>query len=320
MAHTKTLPSHITALAKEIHFIATEVIQHNNHAAVIKGTMPPYNFPLILKVAGGLESDFLRLSNHIGWTKSLQEAVPTDAPFLIAPILRDGVTAESWRWFVSPFIEGAAFAKLTSDGMTQVNVQQPATLLPSIVSLLTFIEKVPAKSALGVDARLGRITLKNRYELLENAISWARNDTPHLADLLHIIKANSNYLQTQNAHGDFTELNLIVNEAGQSVLIDAEISSAYHYKYYDAVEFYNRLFTRADEPELATSFLQEYIKTVPKSIRQKFLSNFLCLSALRCLGNTIEIASLPESTGKQKRLQLNDTYAVSIATCSIILQ
>jgi len=159
---------------------------------------------------------------------------------------------------------------------------------------------------------------RDRLELLETAITWARNDTPYLAELLQLIQANYAYLGTTNAHGDFTDVNLVINPKGEPVLIDAEISSAHHYKYYDVAEFYNRLFTRSCVPDLAQTFLTEYVDSLPSRVREKFLNNFLCLSALRCIGNFMEIATLPENSGKQKRLGYAKRYAEAIVTYRVI--
>jgi len=126
------------------------------------------------------------------------------------------------------------------------------------------------------------------------------------------------FLGQGNAHGDFTEVNLIINAKREPVLIDAEISDSSGYKYYDAAEFYNRLYTRAMRPDLATVFLHEYIATLAHQSVQRFLSNFLCLSALRSIGNWMEITSSGDIPHKQKRLAAATQYAEAIVTYQII--
>ena len=150
--------------------------------------------------------------------------------------------------------------------------------------------------------------------MLQTAISWARSTTPYLSELLQLLNANSSYLRFNNSHGDFTEINLIVNPRNEPVLIDAEISDSCNYKYYDAAEFYNRLYTRACSPNLADTFLKLYMAGLSKQTLARFKNNFLCLSALRCIGNFMEIDGLPEGKSKNARIEYATRYAKAIVT------
>lgn len=272
---------------------------------------------LLLKIGKGKDS--LQQRNHVLWTKSVEHTVPKEAPFHIAPILEDGTINGIWYWFTTPFIDGTPFAEKGEDDVSKITSEHPEEVLSNIILLMRHIENVDALGANDIDARYGALAKKrDRLELLDTAIKWARNDTPYLAELLQLIQANYTYLGTTNAHGDFTDVNLIIDPKGEPVLIDAEISSTHHYKYYDVAEFYNRLFTRSCAPDLAQTFLAKYAASLPVRSRQKFLNNFLCLSALRCIGNFMEIATFPESSGKKKRLEYAKRYAESIVTYEII--
>jgi hypothetical protein len=274
---------------------------------------------LMLKIEKGTPQTSLKQRNHILWTKSVARTVPHNAPFHIALVIEDGYIADTWYWFTMPLIEGEPVAVMNDDYVSRITISRPKEIMPHIVALMKHIEKTPALSVAGVDGRYGSISKRrDKLELLETAIGWSRNDTPYLAELLQLIQVNYKYLGTSNAHGDFTDINIIINRKREPVLLDAEINSPYHYKYYDAVEFYNRLYTRSCSPELAMSFLDTYIASLPKRSVQKFLNNFLCLSALRCIGNFMEIAALPEGTGKQKRLEYARRYATAIVTYEIL--
>ena len=115
--------------------------------------------------------------------------------------------------------------------------------------------------------------------LLENLIRWARTDTPFLSELLQIVDANYTNLRPTAAHGDFTELNLIIDRQQRPILIDAELGAGQNYRFYDVAEFYNRLYTRLCRPDLAAQFLKTYLDTLQPSRRRPFLNNFLCISA-----------------------------------------
>jgi hypothetical protein len=273
--------------------------------------------PCMLKIEGRNPGNSLHQRNHVLWTNSMQNAVPQDAPFSILPVLEDGYMGDTWHWFIMPYVKGHPFATIDHDGLSHLNVTSPELILSHIISLMQLIERTPAKTVNGIDARLN-FQAKNKLTILETAIKWARNDTPYLAELLQIIDTNYKHLATRNSHGDFSEINLIITPDNEPVLLDAEISDAYNYAYYDAAEFYNRIFTRLCNPELAYTFLQMYTKKIPGRSRQRFYSNFLCISALRCIGNFMEISTLKEGPGKQKRSEYAQRYAYEIITYKII--
>jgi hypothetical protein len=310
------LPAPIRALFTKKQFETQESID-NKRFLLVKGTMPTYDFPVLFKaVSPNSASDTILQRNLVMWTRSMQDTLPANAPFHIAPILEDGYVDDGCHWFITPFIEGIPFANPGNEH--KINVDRPAELMPSIVALMRHVEKTSAQTVAGIDARYGSVNKKDKLHLLENAIAWARNDTPNLAELLQIINSNYRYLGSGNAHGDFTEVNLIINTKREPVLIDAEISDSYGYKYYDAVEFYNRLYTRAMHPELAKVFLHEYISALPRQSVQRFLSNFLCLSALRSIGNWMEINGSDNLSNKHQRELAARQYAEAIVTYRII--
>ena len=322
MMHTMStqskLPKPVQGFLTEKHFTLQATLKNSRYFLMRVATSQA-DIQLMLKIEKSNPRTSLQQRNHILWTKSVAHTVPQNAPFHIVPILEDGYLEGVGYWFTMPFIEGQSFAAMNDDRLSAVTISHPEEVMPRIVSLIKYIEKTPALSVDGIDARYGKIpNRRDKLTLLETAISWARNDTPYLAELLQLIQANYAYLGSANAHGDFTESNLIINQKREPVLIDAEISSAFHYKYYDVAEFYNRLFTRACAPELAATFLREYVHTLPQRSVQKFLTNFLCLSALRCIGNFMEIAALPEGIGKQKRLEYANRYATTIVTYDIL--
>jgi hypothetical protein len=311
------LPQPIRSFLNDKDFTIKSTIG-NRRYYLLRVSAPGLKSDLLLKINRGDPESSLRQRNHVLWTKSVEPTVPEGSPFHIAPVLDNGDIDGVWYWFTTPFIAGSPFAEMGEDGLSKIIHERPKEVLPKVVLLMRHVEKVDALSADEVDARHGKISKRrDKLELLETAIKWARNDTPYLAELLQLLQANYSYLGITNAHGDFTDVNLIIDRRNEPVLIDAEISSSHHYRYYDAAEFYNRLFTRSCSPELAIAFLNDYVKSLPRQSVQKFLNNFLCLSALRCIGNFIEIDSLSDGNGKQKRLAFAKRYAEAIVTYKV---
>lgn len=310
-----TFPKTIQNFLTSIHFDPHATLS-TAPTWVIRGKYPKFNQEVVIKIAT-TPRDSMRLRNHLLWAITLSKTVPKNSHFDIAAVLEDGDVG-SLVWCIMPYVKGEPFARVNGD-VTEITVTSIETTLPNIVSLLRFIEQGNGLSVAGIDGRLGGITKKDKLSLLQTAIEWARPDTPHLTELLQIMNANYRYLGTTNSHGDFTETNIVITHKNVPVLIDADISNAFNYKYYDVAEFYNRLYTRACSPELARTFLAAYVASLPKQTVRKFLNNFLCLSALRCIGNFMEIASLKDGEGKQKRLKYARSYAKEIVSRKILL-
>lgn len=317
MTTKQPLPLPVQQLIKAKRFIPTKVNDNKRHFLLI-GKMPAYNYLVVIKM--GRSRTTLRQRNHVLWTKYMHKAIPSDAKFHIAEVLESGYTETGWHWLIMPYIQGEQFARLDSQHVSTVAIADPEKVLPRIVELMRFIEKTPAHSVAGLDARWGGIARSDKLKLLESAIDNARDSIPHVVELLQIISKNFTYLRTSNSHGDFSDINLIINEKSEPVLIDAEIGNAFNYKYYDCIEFYNRLYTRACNPELAKAFLKAYVAKVPKANRQKFFSNLLCLSAVRCIENfSGELASMHEDGAViHKRLVYAKRYAETIVSYDVI--
>lgn len=319
MATDNEIPKPIRAFLEKKAFRVKRQLP-NKRFIVLKGNLANNNTqPLMLKIERGNPRHSINQRNLVLWTKAVQDTFPPDAQFGVAPILEDGFIDEKWHWFLMPFIAGEPFATVDEE-LTHISVKDPAELLTRIVALMHHIEKTTASNVASFDARAGFPHKLNKVQMLDTAIGWSRSDTPYLAELLQIINANYQHIGTTNSHGDFTETNLIITPDRRPILIDAEISNTQNYKYFDAAEFYNRLFTRADNPALAEAFLRAYTESLPKSTRKSFANNFLCLSALRCIGDFMEIGAFTDSPRKQRRIQATRHYAESIVSYDIVRQ
>lgn len=311
------IPPSINDLLTKKKFDVERVIP-NNRFFVAKGSMPDYDYPVLFKsnrVGNG--RNLILQRNHILWTKTVTPQIPHGAPFDIVPILEDGSSDEVPSWFISPFVEGTELGTV-KDHISKVQLSNPEDVVLRIAELAHFIGGLTSQSIMGVDGRLGSPVQKPSDEVIRRSIVWARNDTPHVAELLQIVEANAKYLNTANAHGDFSETNIIITNDNKPVLYDGELANANDFQHYDAADFYRRLVTRAGEPELARKFLRVYLDRIPNEERRLFFSNFLALSAMGCLGNYTEIETIQETKGRQTRIERAKFYAELIVSAEIL--
>lgn len=250
--------------------------------------------PLLLKVAKDRTTS-LRLRNENLWSRQTAPKIPPDAPFIIPRPVGCGFIDRQYFWLLSEFIEGKPFAKMKGV-VTEIQVKKPKAYLDKVAEMVFFLQKLEAKGLKGIDERFGKSPKTSKLSILRAAISFGRNTTPYLAELLQIIDKNYKNLGWSTNHCDVTPINLLV-QGDKIVLMDAELGDTAGFRFYDVAEFYNRLYTRCRRPDLAKVFLKAFIKRLRKNQVRKFLNNFVCLCALRCVGNFMEI----ESISKEKR-------------------
>lgn len=316
MNQSTELPDDVQNFLRKKQF-TVENITPQKKFIFIKGTSPAHPQQLLLKISTGSAHLSLTQRNLVAWTASIQQNIPKDVPFGIAPILDSGVISESKHWVLMPFVEGTPFATI-QDSLSRTTLDDPAKYLDNIVDLIKYVEKTSARGLEGIDWRQGRGSRKDKLALLENLISWARPQTPYLSELLQLVNANCPNLRTTPAHGDFTETNLVIDGNDRPVLIDAELGSGQQYKFYDVTEFYNRLYTRLCRPDLARQLLRVYVKDMRPAQKKRFLNNFLCLSALRCVGNFYEIEETISGPEKATRTSYAHQFAEDIVTYRVV--
>jgi hypothetical protein len=268
----------------------------------------------ILKVSGNSEGDLL-LKNQNFWLKQVNKNLDENINFTIEKSLMLGFT-DSRTWLILDYIEGKPYA-LIENGISVMQVKNPENYFEIICNLLYFLDSIETKSIKNIDKRLGERIKTDKLTLLESAIKFSRNSTPYVADLLQIIEKNYKDLSKSTSQCDITPINLLITKEQKVALVDSELGNLNVFRHYDAAEFFNRLYTRTCKPKLAYKFLTTYSKNINTNQKDKLLSNFLALSALRCLGNFTEINKLPDDV-KKKRLKYAEKFAYDIVTYKIV--
>ena len=316
MSEQGPIPSEIQTFLKAKHFAQTGIVPHPR-SWLLKGSLPSQPEAVLFKIIPTATHRSLTQRNLVLWTQSLHQQLPANANFGIAPILDHGFIGEKYHWILLPFVAGEPFSVMQG-ARSVTHIESPQQYFPQIIELLKFIESARVTGLAEVDWRYGQPNRADKLSLLESLINLSRPETPHLSELLKIVAKNYANLRPCSAHGDFTETNIIIDPQHHPILIDAELGSGQYYKYYDVVEFYNRLFTRLGQPELAGNFLKDYVDSLSRSERARFLHNFLCLAAQRCIGNFFEIETSIQGSDRTWRLRLARELAEAIVSYRII--
>lgn len=271
--------------------------------------------PLFLKIAKN-EKDSLLLSNQYIWTKHMSQFISPKERFnIVKPI--DTGTINDYTWLLTEFVSGTPFTRLNDNCVSEIQIDKPENFLEPIAEMVLFIGSVNSISMKGIDYQVGKKLTTNKTSIIEQAVKLSNSDVPNLSLLLKLINQNYKNLGKSNNHCDFTPLNLIITNDKKIILNDCDLANILPYKYYDVAEFYNRLYTRSLRPDLANIFLSSIIKKLKKAQIDKFLHNFLCLSAFRAIANFSEIKKLP--LAKQKtRLDMAKEYVQFVVSKKII--
>lgn len=270
--------------------------------------------PLLLKVAKDRTTS-LRLRNENLWSRQVAPKIPSDAPFIIPRPVDYGFIDRQYFWLLSEFVGGEPFAKVRGV-VTEIQVKPPKPYLDKVAEMIFVLQKLEAKGLTGIDERFGKAPKTDKLSILRTAISFGGNTAPYLAELLQIIDKNYKNLGWSTNHCDITEINLLMRD-DKIVLMDAELGDTAGFRFYDVAEFYNRLYTRSRRPDLAKVFLKAFIKRLRKSQIRKFLNNFVCLCALRCIGNFKEIESIQKEK-RTERVRFARRFAQDIISYKII--
>jgi hypothetical protein len=270
---------------------------------------------LFLKIAKDKTTSLL-FRNQSFWTKQVAAKIPPGAGFTIPAIIDDGFLNQGYFWLLTEYVPGQPFAEI-KDSLGRIRVKNPENYFEKIIELILFLAKTEARGLKGIDNRLGREPKTTKLAVLEKAIRLGEANIPHYSELLKIINANYQNLKKVTVHGDLTPINLMVDREERVVLVDSDLGNFVFFRYYDVAEFYNRLYSRCCRPDLASRFLSLFVKRLRKDQVQRFLNNFICLIALRAIGNFSEIQS-GRGSGWEKRLRFAKRLAQEIASYRIL--
>lgn len=269
------------------------------HALAKKGSKKYY-----VKIAKSRKENIL-LQNSIIFNKNLSKLNP---PFIVPTITLTGRLLNDYHYRVETEVAGTSFAIIESN-LSTLQIINPDKYFPKIYDLIKWLQKQNIDLPTSVDRQLGALQRNYKQKIINTMIKWSYNSTPRLADLLKIIQKNISVFKFTTAHRDITPINIIITEQDKVGLIDADLAGKAP-KYYDIAEFYNRLWTRVCQPELAQQFLKSVISEL-KGNKDYFYNQFFTISAFRAVGNYWEVMHLKDN--QKKRIKYLTSYSNHIA-------
>jgi len=165
---------------------------------------------------------------------------------------------------------------------------------PSTESLDQWIDKI-IKSNLfflslrGQDLNFRRdqdsISSQDKWdEFFQRVQSWHEEVKEHqLQKIFEEVKNLKDTFEPSVNHGDFVPWHMI-QDGEKFILIDGEHASIQSPKYYDVCYFYHRLYTSAQNPELAKMYLSKLRNHLPEDEKNKFDLSIRPILATRIIG------------------------------------
>jgi hypothetical protein len=161
---------------------------------------------------------------------------------------------EGLFWFTSEFIEGQPLCAQD----TPFDLKLLTANIPLLIDDLYTLSNIPSPLVLPNDN--SNILEIRRARLLSSAEDYANKLSDFkLQDLLNFLKERIKSIELSVAHNDFVPWHILV--ANENLyLIDGERSSQLYYRHNDFATFYHRLQSVINSPEIANTFVQDYIE------------------------------------------------------------
>lgn len=138
-----------------------------------------------------------------------------------------------------------------------------------------------------LNLRRNRVTVdsQDRWdEFYQRIKSWYEEVKEHrLQKIFDEVKNLRSTFEPSVNHGDFVPWHMI-QEDEKFILIDGEHASVQSPKYYDVCYFYHRLYTSAQNPELAKTYLDKFRSQLSEENKNKFDLSIRPILATRIIG------------------------------------
>lgn len=207
---------------------------------------------------------------------------------------------EELAWTLQEYISGEHVFDHDKDGLVE-----PIRWLPIMVRIHQWFDVQETSDWGPLDRDL-------KAEFLEKIKKWSEEPlqrqilkTEELSQVLNIINQYAPSAEIRIQHGDFVPWHLHNIGFPNTVLVDLEAANL-RYRHYDLAYAYHRIFTKRAEPNLARTFINEFLKSVDD--KSKFMMNIMPSFANRAIGglqdycNEYESRS-PESNAAHLNLQ-----------------
>lgn len=221
----------------------------------------------------------LSTRNELKWAAQVQPILTkAKSPISIPSIYRSGTIAGSF-FFLAEFVEGNEIClqhRKPSTTKTMKAVHQIAELLLILLAART--------KGFREDSAYNRVKYPGEKFARRAEKSYKSINRTDLLPVLKIAKTMETHYHPSLAHGDFTPWHLRESKRGELFLIDGELASSTHPRYYDLAYCYHRLVTHSGRPGAAEAILNAFVQRLPKRHKKGFADQFHAVLAERIIG------------------------------------
>jgi hypothetical protein len=223
----------------------------------------------------------LLLRNEVSSNQQLSKRLnESEQPFCVPNVIFEG-KYQNLLYYISDYYPGR---KLVEPNQSPVGLED---WIDSVVRCTTYLLQAKDLQLVKDQERAGR----SAQEIIQGAKQRIRewlselpaNTQNVVVPLLGKADRLDQYYQPATNHQDFVPWHML--EDGQRfVLIDAEHASTQGPRFYDAVYFYHRLYTKGQSSTLANLYVEKLWLALNTTDRQSFVTTFETLLAGRIIG------------------------------------
>jgi len=221
-----------------------------------------------------------RTQNETSWNRQIHDLiVKSGIDYFDVPEIYESGEYEGKFYYLSSYHDGSLLASKNPPDTKRLD-QWLDKILKSNLFFLSL-----QKQDLHLQRDQGSESLIKRWDKFFKKIQgWYQEvEEYHLQEILEAVKNLKDTYEPSVNHGDFVPWHMI-QEGEKFILIDGEHASTKSPRYYDVCYFYHRVYTSAQNPELAKSYLSKLRSRLPKTEKNKFDSSIKPILAARIIG------------------------------------
>jgi hypothetical protein len=258
----------------------------------VHGVLNRDNRNLFLKLASTAEIG-VRTKNEVSWNDAVADKLlESSGGKIIVPKIRQTGSFNGRFFYLADYYEG----DLAADH-DPPRTESLSERLSSLVLLAIHLNKLSDDSLWYATEPLAKEELVRLF--FDDVDRWQRSSgRDDLGVLREFVEPLRQHYLPRLSHGDFVPWHVILNEE-KMVLIDGEWGWSGRPRYYDVAYFCHRVATSAARPDLAKSFLGEFMSELPESEKLDFKAQFIPLIAARSIGGFYDVTVFED----QKRVE-----------------
>lgn len=221
-----------------------------------------------------------RTQNEVSWNRQTHDLiVESNIDYFDVPEIYESGEYEGKFYYLSSYHDGSLLASKNPPNTERLDMWLDKILKSNLFFLS--LQKQDLRLQRDQDSE----DLTNKWdEFFKKIQGWYQEvEKHHLQEILEAVKNLKDTYEPSVNHGDFVPWHMI-QEGKKFILIDGEHASAQSPRYYDVCYFYHRLYTSAQNPELAKNYLSKLRDQLPKEEKNKFDLSIKPILATRIIG------------------------------------